>query len=173
MVTSTRQQSRHTIVARPNQSASWQTNKLMLMLLAIPSLGAGVGFALMGAWPILPFAGLEMTALGCALYYVNWKLQYRQVITFSEDTVNIDKGYYAPKKSYRFQRQRTGLSIQPEKHPWDGPDLWVHSDSERVNIGEFLNRDDSLKLVALLREELRVWWSIAVRLVGFFPSRVL
>ncbi len=156
MVTSTRQQSRHTIVARPNQSASWQTNKLMLMLLAIPSLGAGVGFALMGAWPILPFAGLEMTALGCALYYVNWKLQYRQVITFSEDTVNIDKGYYAPKKSYRFQRQRTGLSIQPEKHPWDGPDLVLHDRHERIPLGEFLNRDDSLKLLDLLKQEIRV-----------------
>ena len=156
MVTSTRQQSCLTIVARPNQSASWRTNKLMLVLLAIPSLGAGIGFALAGAWPILPLAGLELMALGGALYYVNWKLQYRQVITFSENTVNIDKGYYAPTKNWRFQRQRAGLSIRPEKHPWDGPDLWVHSDSERVCIGEFLNRDDSLKLLALLRAELRV-----------------
>ena len=156
MVTSTRQQSRHTIVARPNQSASWQTNKLMLMLLAIPSLGAGVGFALMGAWPILPFAGLEMTALGCALYYVNWKLQYRHVITVSDDDVRIEKGFYHPKQSWEFPRQRAGLRITPQHHPLDGPELSLHDRSESVSIGEFLTRDDTMELVSLLRAELRV-----------------
>ncbi|MEM1112109.1 MAG: DUF2244 domain-containing protein [Pseudomonadota bacterium] len=156
MVTSTQQPSQLTIVARPNQSANWRTNQLLLLALCVPSLGAAIGFSLMGAWPILPFAGLEMLSLGAALYYVSWKLQYRQVITVSEDSVSIDKGYYAPKKSYRFHRDDAGLAIRPEKHPWDGPDLWVHSDRERVNVGEFLNRDDSLKLAALLREVIRV-----------------
>ena len=156
MVTSTRQPSRLTIIARPNQSASWQTNKLLLLLLAIPSLGAGIGFALVGAWPILPLAGLELTALGIALYYVNWKQQYRQVITVSDEAVDIEQGFYSPKKCWHFERNCTGLSIRPEQRPWDGPDLWVHSNSERVNIGEFLNRDDSLKLAELLRSEIRV-----------------
>ena len=156
MVTSTRTASRLRIIARPNCSASWRTNKLVLTLLAIPSLGAATGFALLGAWPILPFAGLELLALGCALYYVNWKLQYRHVITFSDKAVRIDKGFYAPRQSWTFNRGDTGLAITPEKHPWEGPELSVHNRQQIVSIGEFLNRDDCLELVRLLRGELRL-----------------
>ena len=144
------------IIARPNQSATWRTNLLVLLALSVPSLGIAIGFALLGAWPILPFAGLELTALAGALYYVNWKLQYRHVITVSDDSVRIDKGYYAPRESWQFTRQATGLAITPEKHPWEGPALSLHDRNESVRLGEFLGRDDCLELIALLRKELRV-----------------
>jgi uncharacterized membrane protein len=38
----------------------------VLALLAVVTLSIGIGFALMGAWLILPFAGLEVLALGAA-----------------------------------------------------------------------------------------------------------
>jgi uncharacterized membrane protein len=38
----------------------------VLALLAVVTLSIGVGFAMMGAWLILPFAGLEVLALGAA-----------------------------------------------------------------------------------------------------------
>ena len=156
MVTSTRSGKRLMIVARPNQSASWRSNLYTLGALAVPSLGAAIGFTLLGAWPILPIAGLELLALGAALYYVNWKLQYRQVITLNADSVRIDKGFYAPRQSWSFPRQQAGLAITEERHPLDSPALVVHDDAHSVCIGEFLNRDEALKLVALLRRELRV-----------------
>ena len=156
MVTSTRNARRLMIIARPNQSASWRANKLVLLCLAIPSLGVALAFTLSGAWPILPLAGLELAALGLALYYVCWKQQYRHIITVSDDSVRIDKGFYAPRESWQFRRESTGLDITPEKHPWDAPELCVHDRCERVSVGEFLNRDESLELMALLREEIRV-----------------
>jgi uncharacterized membrane protein len=156
VVTTARTASRLMIIAQPNRSASWQANKLVLLALAVPSLGIATGFALMGAWPILPLAGLELLAVGSALYYVNWKLQYRHVITLSEDSVRIDKGFYAPRQSWQFPRQGTGLAIVPEQHPWDGPGLSLQRTGESVSVGEFLNRDDSLKLAELLRREMRV-----------------
>lgn len=156
VVTSTRTASQLMIVAKPNQSATWSTNLLVLLALSVPSLGAAIGFALLGAWPILPFAGLELAALGGALYYVNWKLQYRHVITVSDEQVRIDKGHYAPRKSWKFSRKGTGLAITPEKHPWDGPELCLHDRNESVRLGEFLNRDDCLELIALLKQEIRV-----------------
>ncbi|MCB1701546.1 MAG: DUF2244 domain-containing protein [Pseudomonadales bacterium] len=156
MVTSSRTASRLMIIAKPNCSASWRGNLLVLLVLAIPSLGAGIGFAMLGAWPVLPLAGLEMLALGSALYYVNWKLQYRHVITLSDDSVCIDKGFYTPRQSWKFPRHATGLAIVPERHPWEGPGLSLQGTGESVSIGEFLNRDDSLELAALLRREIRV-----------------
>lgn len=156
MVTSTRNASRLMIVARPNRSSSWRANKLVLLALAFPSLVIACGFALLGAWPILPFAGLELLAVGSALYYVNWKLEYRHVITLSDDSVCVEKGFYVPRQRWTFPRQGVGLAVVPEKHPWDGPELALQRQGESIRVGEFLNRDDSLKLATLLGREIRV-----------------
>ena len=156
MVNSTRHGSRLEIIARPNQSASWRTNLLVLGALAVPSLGAAIGFALVGAWPILPLAGLELTALGAALYYVNWKLQYRQVITVNETSVQVDEGYLAPRQRHQFTRQAAALSVLSENHPWEGPRLALYDRNGSVQLGDFLSRDDALKLQSLLEEELAV-----------------
>jgi len=143
-----------TIVAKPNQSATWRSNLWVLGMIAVPSLGAAIGFTALGAWPILPFAGAELLALGFAMYYVSWKLQYRHIITLDEQTVRIDKGYYAPTRSWTFAREDCRLAVTPEQHPWDGPELAVHNREQTVPVGDFLNRDDSLVLLALLRNEL-------------------
>ena len=92
------------IVVKPNHSATWRHNLWLLAALAVPSLGAGIAFALLGAWPILPLAGLELTALATALYWVNWKLEYRHVIRLTDDLITIDKWYFVPKRSWRFAR---------------------------------------------------------------------
>ena len=144
------------IVAEPNRSASWQANKMVLMAMCAVSGTIAVGFAALGAWPILPFAGLEMAALGSALYYVCWKLRYRHVITLDHDLVRIQKGHYHPRQQWQFPRAKTALSVVPENHPWDGPDITVYSQGESVLLGDFLNRDERLQLLALLREDLRV-----------------
>jgi len=156
VVTSSRQAGRLQIVAKPNHSSTWRGNLYALLAISVPSMAAAIGFTLLGAWPILPFAGLELLALGSALYYVNWKLQYRHVITLSDDSVRIDKGFYHPKQSWDFPRQRTGLSVTDQPHPMDGPELALHDRSERVSVGEFLSREDALELVELLRREIRI-----------------
>ena len=156
MITSQRAGAQLRIVARPDQSATWRSNKLVLLALAIPSLGAALGFALAGAWPILPLAGLELTALGIALYVVNRKLQYRQVITLDGDTVTVEEGFNCPAQCWHFQRRATGLSVVPETHPWESPELTLHDRCDCVHLGEFLGRKDTLKLLELLRAEIGV-----------------
>ena len=144
------------IVASPNQSATWGANVVVLLALSVPVLGIAVFFALLGAWLILPFAGLELLALAAALYRVNCKQQYRQVITVSADSVCIDKGYRTLQQHWDLARQSSGLTITTQDHPWDGPQLCVHDRNVCITLGEFLNREDSLKLQALLQQEIRV-----------------
>jgi len=144
------------IVAEPNRSASWDTNKFVLIAMCILSGIIALGFAAIGAWPILPFAGLEMLALGSSLYYVCWKLRYRHVITLDDNTLHVQKGHYYPRQQWQFKLDEAALSVTPEQHPWDGPRLSLYSKGEEIPIGEFLNREDSLKLLELLRARVRV-----------------
>lgn len=156
MVSSRRSGHELIIVAKPNHSSSWRNNRQVLLLLCVPSLGAAIGFTLLGAWPVLPFTGAELLALSSALYYVNWKLEYRHVITLSRDSVRIDKGRYRPQRRWRIDREQAALAVTPERHPWEGPRLAVHGRQERVVVGDFLNRDECLSLLALLRKEMLV-----------------
>jgi len=156
VVNSTRHGSRLEIIARPNQSASWRANLLLLGALAVPSLGVAIVFALAGAWPILPLAGLELAALGASLYYVNRKLQFRQVITVNENSVQVDEGYRAPCQSHRFTRRAAALSVLCEDHPWESPRLSLYDRNGSVQLGGFLGREDALALQSLLESELAV-----------------
>ena len=54
------------ITIRENCSISPAAFAGVLGLLAVVTLSIGIGFAAMGAWLILPFAGLEVLALGAA-----------------------------------------------------------------------------------------------------------
>jgi uncharacterized membrane protein len=58
------------LTLKRNCSISPRALLWLLGLVMLQSLGIGAGFAWIGAWMILPFAGLEMLALAAA-FYVN------------------------------------------------------------------------------------------------------
>src|SRR5262245_15210895 len=56
------------LTVKRNCSISPQALAMLLALTAGLAFAIGIGFALYGAWPILPFAGLEVAALAAAFY---------------------------------------------------------------------------------------------------------
>ena len=58
-------------VFQPNRAVSWRTNQIFLLLIGSLSALIAGGFALLGAWMILPFAGVEILLLVSLLWYVN------------------------------------------------------------------------------------------------------
>jgi uncharacterized membrane protein len=54
------------IVPKRNCSISPVALLTVFVLLAAVSVGIGIGFAMVGAWLVLPFAGIEAIALGAA-----------------------------------------------------------------------------------------------------------
>jgi len=149
-------QSDEIIVAAPNHSASWQANKSVLIAMCCLSGVIAGGFALVGAWPILPFAGLEMLAVASALYYVCWKLQYRHVVTLEENKVRIHKGHYHPRQQWCFDRDNTTIQVVSQPHPWDAPQISLCNRGEQLTLGEFLSKEDTNTLLQRLRERFRV-----------------
>lgn len=139
------------LIAQPNHSASWQLNKLIIAAFALWwGLLAGV-FALIGLWPIIPFAGLEVGGLALALYYACWKLQQRHVLRFSNRLLILQKGAYYPRRTWQFALDTASLSIEVQAQPLDPLRLFLCDRNQQIPIGDFLNRDDSDKLLALLR----------------------
>ena len=78
-------------VARRNNSLSSSGRLLVFGFTFTVSLGIAVAFTLVfGAWPILPFAGIEMVVLFCALRYLDRHAADYESITIWGDRVTVE-----------------------------------------------------------------------------------
>ena len=141
------------LIAQPNRSASWQVNKLVIAAFALWWTLIASFFVFKGLWPIAPFAGIEVGGLALALYYVCWKLQQRHVLRFGDAQVTLQKGAYYPRFSWSFPRSAVSLSVEVQPHPWDPLKIFLCSNEHTIPFGNFLNQDDTTKLLKLLREQ--------------------
>ena len=94
----------HRILIRPNQSISWKSSIVFILVIAFTCLTIGLGFAYVGATLILPFAGLEVLFVGICVYLVLNKTSQQEVITLSKDKLIIEKGAYKIKKVWEYFR---------------------------------------------------------------------
>ena len=142
------------IIVRPNRSLTWEKTKLVYFCIASYSLAIAGAFAVMGFWPVLPFAGGEMAALGIAFYVNALAGTSVQVVTVGADVVKVEKERPGPRCEWRFQRAWARVHI-------DGPSghrssrLVVRSHGKEVVLGEFLTENERKRLAATLVEVIR------------------
>jgi uncharacterized membrane protein len=158
------------IIARPNQSASWQSNKRLIVIIGIFSGLVATLFSAIGAWLILPVAGLEITALGSALYLVCRRAGLRHILHVQGQQLLLEKGHRHSLQRWQLDKTNTSLFVERQQHPWDPVKISLyyrhqhHPKKKRDNncqqgqielipIGEFLNKDDSQRLLAALRQQ--------------------
>src|SRR6266511_4826667 len=78
-------------IARRNNSLSSSERLLAFGFILLVSVGIAAGFSLIfGAWPILPFAGIEMAVLYVAFRYVDRHAADFERITIRGSTVVIE-----------------------------------------------------------------------------------
>lgn len=144
---------RKLLVLTPNKSMSWETNKKILWVMFAVNLLIGISFAAIGAWLILPFAGLEVLLVGAGMYYVCWKLNFQETIALDGDKLKLQKGVYYPTKSWHWQMHQTVLHKHQSSYRMSAPILTLKHCDEEVEIGAFLNRQEKVRL----RESLSDW----------------
>lgn len=146
MIELNRQDHEQQLVLSPNRSMSWQNNKRILMALFFVNMTIALAWSYMGAWMVLPFAGLEVLCVGIGMYYVSWKLSFKEVITVSADSLIIQTGVYFPKKEWHWQLSNTLLLRKPSNYRMSAPELYLQHLNEKVEIGHFLNRVEKKEL---------------------------
>ena len=139
------------IVLQPNRAASWRVNRIFLLLIGgLSTLIAG-GFALLGAWLILPFAGMEMLLLASLLWYVNTVHSRQEVVHFSVSEVIVEKGRNKPVLKWKCLRPWCRLNLY-RSHPWYPQRLKLRCHHREIEIGEFLPESERSELRAYLRQ---------------------
>lgn len=138
------------LILSPNKSMTWETNRKILLVMIAVALIIGLSFAYIGAWMILPFAGIEVALVGFGMYYVCWKLNFKEIITLEGDSLILQKGVYFPKEEWRWQASQTWLAKQPSKYRMSAPTLFLQHLNHSEEIGLFLNRAEKKELRNLL-----------------------
>ncbi len=126
------------IVITPNASLERHTNILFFLGISVVILVIAIGLTMMGYWLVLPFAGLELVGLGAALIMVDYKNQYREIVSISEQTVKVASGHRQPQKSYEFNRRWTSVSLQAGVSMHHPEKLILRSQGRQVEVGACL-----------------------------------
>lgn len=152
MITRQLSKSGQCLILAPNRSADWRTNRRLIAAVTLISAVIAGGFAYIGAWVVLPFAGVEVLALSSALYWVNWNQYYRQVLWFEGSDLRIEKGFYRPQDCWHWQRQETAIHVSEPSVTGNPLAIYLARGALRVPIGEFLNAADRQTLLHTLKE---------------------
>jgi uncharacterized membrane protein len=139
------------LVLYPNCSMSWRENCWLIAVLGGFTLVFALSWAILGAWVILPFAGIEVAALAAVLYHVSWKQHFRQVVRIAEASLSVEEGHKFPQRRWQLDRSRAALAIESGQHPWDASRVTLYDQRQQVVLGDFLARRECEELVASLQ----------------------
>jgi uncharacterized membrane protein len=151
MVVTTYNQHNTLITLSPNRSATWQQTKWVIAVMSAVIIIIATAWTFVGAWVVLPFAGLELGLFAYLMYRVSR-------FTYNEQTINIDSEYVTVKFGYRikktqatFERKLVDIYYSESDNNWELPKIALCSKHQKLLVGEFLNLEDRV----LLRDDLQ------------------
>jgi uncharacterized membrane protein len=113
--------------------------------LALLVLGIGAGFATMGAWLILPFAGLEVLLLGAAyVLYARHAADYERIeLDAGHVTVEVAEGA----RTARYEMDGAKVSLEEGR-------VVLRGAKEKLEIGRYLGAEARAEVAAALEKKL-------------------
>jgi len=140
------------VVLSPNCSISWRSLVLFYIGNCVVLLAIGIFFTFHGLWLVLPFSGLEILALGGALYLTSRKVHRKEVITLDRRHTRIEKGVQRIDQSWQFDTPWTRLiDLQPGNADRRRT-LALGSHGNYVEVGDFLDNSEKDRLAFTLKD---------------------
>lgn len=147
------------IIARPNNSLSVDDSVKLLAALAGIALVVALGFFHIGAWLVLPFAGLEIMAFAYAFHTVYLHADDFESITIENDRVVVEKRNVKEITTTVFQRYWAQVNVRDVamiKGSNGKCGLFISSHGNEVEFGRnFINDEQRSQLARDLRQKLK------------------
>ena len=138
------------VVLYPNRSLGDKGFALLMGLIVLVSVLVGAGFALVGAWPVTGFLGLDVL-----LVYLAFRWNFRDasradLITLDEDGLTVRRIMPSGEtREWRFQTAWVQVVIE-------GRRLLLRSHGQELVIGPYLTAEERAGLANALREAIGV-----------------
>lgn len=140
------------IVVRPNRSLTRRQLQLVFLVIAGICLSIASVFAVLGMWPVLPFAGAEVIAVGIGFYLSAVSGRETEVVSVNSDEVAVEKGRNRLTQRWVTQRAWAQIRLLPPRIRWYPTRLVIRSHGKEVELGAFLNEDERRQLAGTLRD---------------------
>jgi len=142
---------RRQFVIRPNRSLSERGNLVFYLIMVFVSFGIAMPIAVMGYWVVLPFAGLEMLALGGALYLSSRDTSRCEVVLIEGDRLTVVAGRNRPQYRTELNRHWTQVLLREPRARGHRTHLVLRAHGREVEIGAFLNNRERRQLARALQ----------------------
>jgi uncharacterized membrane protein len=142
-------------VVMPNKAMPWHQLVWIYSVIASFTIGVALGFFSQGLTLVLPFAGLEVVALGAALYISAWRGGVKEVISVTEDKIRIEIGHDSPEQRHELKRAWVQVVLQRPWNSWYPSRLFIKSHGRQVEIGRFLNESERQGLAKELQKLIK------------------
>jgi len=137
------------MVARRNNSLTSAGRYHVFVFVFAVSVGIAVAFATLGAWPILPFAGLEMLALFLAFREIGRHAHDYERIAIADDRVRVEWCEIGQRRNRELSRYWAQVMASR-----DGRRLALRSHGRELAIGRHRSDEQRLELANDLAREL-------------------
>jgi uncharacterized membrane protein len=135
----------------PNCSLTQRDALLFFGFACIVPFGVAGFLAVRGFWPILPFAGLEMGALGWALYVSLQRRFHSQTITVTDADVSIDTRVRSGVHHVVFPRHWAQVKLRRPAARLHPSRLTIESHGHQCELGSFLTEEERRGLALRLQ----------------------
>jgi len=141
------------VILTPHRSLGNVGFRVVMGILIFMSLVGGVGFAMLGAWPVFAYFGLDII-----LIYVAFRASYRsgrlhEIVRLTSSELLIERVQPSGKRqSWRFQPYWLRVEMDDPPEHESALKIWSHGRS--LIVGAFLTPEERLELAEALRAAL-------------------
>lgn len=145
-------------VARPNHSLAPDQARRLVLVAAGVTGGIACAFACFGAWPVIPFAGLEIAVLWLALRHLQRHADDEERLDVNETCITVTRFVCGHQETHQFPRYWAQLQIENETNETaagqSGTRLFLRSHGRVQEIGRLLTEEQRRVLAESLRKQL-------------------
>jgi len=138
------------LVARRNNSLTSTGRFFVFAFIFIVSIGIAIAFAVIGAWMILPFAGLEMLVLYFAFRYMERHARDYERIEIGGERLEVEIFEAGRTQLHEFNPRWAQVVVRD-----GGSRLALRSHGRELEIGRYLNDEQRLKFARELKRQLQ------------------
>lgn len=142
------------VIAKNNNSLSPKGFIWLFASIVAITLTVALGVSVVGAWFVLPFAGLEILAFAWAFHVVILHYEDHDSITINGEHVIIKKHRYKQVEKFTFQRYWAKVILRSNQ---DGSHaLMIGSHGKEVEFGQrFISEEQRLHIATRLRLQIK------------------
>ena len=141
------------LIAKRNCSLQHAERWRAFWLLAIAPMLIAAAFAGIGAWPVVPFAGLELGVLYVAFRRFGARVDDYEMVRVEGDRLIVESNLRGERRRFESNRYWTQVVIRRDVRSCR---IALRSHGREIEFGTLLNDDARLDAARRLRDLLRV-----------------